>query len=113
VTSFYFRNGHSKGIAFIEYSSADDARNAVQKTDNSKIGNKVISVAISNPPARKTGQDPVTTGHSREEKVNQRKERVSLVPRALALKSVASSNGEKVTKKSNDEFRAMLMGKKD
>jgi len=48
-----YRNGHSKGIAFVEYAEEVAAAKALVKTDGMKIKDKEIEVAISNPPRRK------------------------------------------------------------
>ncbi|GFT14213.1 squamous cell carcinoma antigen recognized by T-cells 3 [Nephila pilipes] len=48
-----YRNGHSKGIAYVEYQVESAAANAVVNMDGTKIQDNVISVAISNPPPRK------------------------------------------------------------
>ena len=51
-----YRNGHSKGIAYVEYTSEASASKAIVQTDGMKIQDRLISVAISNPPARKDVQ---------------------------------------------------------
>ena len=48
-----YRNGHSKGIAYIDFLNANEASKAVLKLDNHVIEGYTISVAISEPPARK------------------------------------------------------------
>lgn len=48
-----YRNGHSKGIAFIEYEEEVSAATALVKTDNMKVRGQEIEVALSNPPKRK------------------------------------------------------------
>ncbi|GFQ70924.1 squamous cell carcinoma antigen recognized by T-cells 3 [Trichonephila clavata] len=48
-----YRNGHSKGIAYVDYHDETAAANAVMKLDGTKVKDHVISVAISNPPPRK------------------------------------------------------------
>ncbi|KAL0271899.1 UNVERIFIED_CONTAM: hypothetical protein PYX00_005061 [Menopon gallinae] len=49
-----YRNGHSKGLAYVDYEDEASAAQAILKTDGLLIGDKQISVAISNPPSRKT-----------------------------------------------------------
>ncbi|XP_043252724.1 squamous cell carcinoma antigen recognized by T-cells 3-like isoform X2 [Colletes gigas] len=51
-----YRNGHSKGLAYVEYEDVTTAGKALLATDGMKIGDKVISVAISQPPERKKVQ---------------------------------------------------------
>ncbi|KAK7595131.1 hypothetical protein V9T40_001564 [Parthenolecanium corni] len=48
-----YRNGHSKGMAYIEFEDETSAAHALLKTDGLEIEGKTISVAISNPPERK------------------------------------------------------------
>ena len=56
-----YRNGHSKGIAFIDYEDEVSAATALVKADNMMLKNKAIKVALSNPPKRKTDQEPSTS----------------------------------------------------
>jgi len=48
-----YRNGHSKGLAFVEFKDEATAAAALLKTDGMVKGESTISVAISNPPQRK------------------------------------------------------------
>merc|ERR1712012_405390 len=52
-----YRNGHSKGIAFVDYEDEVSAATALVKADNMMIKNKAIKVALSNPPKRKNEDD--------------------------------------------------------
>lgn len=47
-----YRNGHSKGLAYVEYVNSGDASRALVKTDNMVVDGKTIIVAISSPPQR-------------------------------------------------------------
>ncbi|CAG0909841.1 unnamed protein product, partial [Darwinula stevensoni] len=49
-----FRNGHSKGIAYVEYTNENSAKEALVGTDGMQIGEKTVSVSFSNPPTRGT-----------------------------------------------------------
>ncbi|VDD83521.1 unnamed protein product [Mesocestoides corti] len=51
-----FRNGVPKGLAYVEFATEDEASRALVATDGVVIGSKAISVAISNPPQRSSGQ---------------------------------------------------------
>lgn len=53
-----YRNGHSKGIAFIDYEDEVSAATALVKADNMMIRNKAIKVALSNPPKKNTQDFP-------------------------------------------------------
>ena len=48
-----YRNGHAKGIAFVDFEDEVTAAAALVKTDNMTIKTKAIKVALSNPPKRK------------------------------------------------------------
>ncbi|XP_023326445.1 squamous cell carcinoma antigen recognized by T-cells 3 isoform X2 [Eurytemora carolleeae] len=54
-----YRNGHSKGLAFVEYKDEVNAAKALVKTDGMKVKDKEIQVALSNPPKRKEEGEPV------------------------------------------------------
>ncbi|KAL7056596.1 hypothetical protein AAHC03_021036 [Spirometra sp. Aus1] len=54
-----FRNGMPKGHAYVEFATEEEASRALTATDGLTVGNKQISVAISNPP-RKT--EPLASG---------------------------------------------------
>lgn len=56
-----FRNGHSKGLAYVDFHDEVSAAQAILKTDGMKIGDKEISVAISNPPGRKADNTPAVS----------------------------------------------------
>ncbi|XP_076344868.1 spliceosome associated factor 3, U4/U6 recycling protein-like isoform X2 [Tachypleus tridentatus] len=133
-----YRNGHSKGLAYVEYCDEVSAATALVKTDGMKVDDKTISVAISNPPERKSfgktgggegsenkiiaslggGREPGPRGRGRTQ--------VSLLPRALQRTQPGTSRsndfqngingaGEDVntTKKqlTNNDFRNMLLKK--
>lgn len=51
-----FRNGKSKGLAYVEFEDEQSASKALIQTDGMLIGENQIAVAISNPPKRKQGQ---------------------------------------------------------
>jgi len=52
-----FRNGVSKGLAYVEYENEDSAGEAILKLDGSVLNEHTIAVAISNPPARNAPKD--------------------------------------------------------
>ncbi|VDL99314.1 unnamed protein product [Schistocephalus solidus] len=47
-----FRNGMPKGHAYVEFATEEEASRALTATDGLTVGNKQISVAISNPPRK-------------------------------------------------------------
>ena len=119
-----YRNGHSKGLAYVEYQDENSAAKALLATDGMKIDDKVISVAISQPPERKktpgieetslvkslggTTVSRTTFGMPRT--------LLSMVPRtvkAATSNGSASVTGNSVPQKmSNQDFRNMLLNKK-
>nr|XP_003704670.1 PREDICTED: squamous cell carcinoma antigen recognized by T-cells 3-like [Megachile rotundata] len=119
-----YRNGHSKGLAYVEYDDENSAAKALLATDGMKVSDKVISVAISQPPERK--KNPVTeettlvkslggTAVSRTT-FGMPKTLLSMVPRTV--KAATSNGSANVTgngvpqKMSNQDFRNMLLNKK-
>lgn len=50
-----FPSGQSKGMAYIEYGDEESAAKALASTDGQVLFEKQLSVAISNPPPRRTG----------------------------------------------------------
>nr|XP_033338957.1 squamous cell carcinoma antigen recognized by T-cells 3-like [Megalopta genalis] len=118
-----YRNGHSKGLAYVEYEDEASAGKALLATDSMKIGDKVISVAISQPPERKkvpaTVIPPVRSlGSSTVSRTTfgMPKTLLSMVPRTV--KTAATNGGVNtatngVTQKlNNQDFRNMLLNKK-
>ena len=135
-----YRNGQSKGIAFVEYASEAEAAKAIIATDGMELDGRAIEVAISNPPAKKGGKgaphsgpppaaeaaaaglEKSLGGGSREgPRGRGRSQLAALMPRALMTKAkdgagasgaVKAKNGsaQKEEPKSNQEFRQMFLG---
>jgi len=132
-----YRNGHSKGIAFVDYEDELGAATALIKTDNMKIKTKEIQVALSNPPKRKDeGQNPSdvrSLGGTEATEFGPRgkgRSQVAFTPRSISVPAKpptklepmkfvkpggvldaqpqAEGNGTKPSK-SNDDFRKMLL----
>merc|ERR1712141_97897 len=57
-----YRNGHSKGIAFVEYEKEAEAAVALLKTDGTKLKGVELQVALSNPPKKEESSSSVGTG---------------------------------------------------
>jgi len=102
-------------LAYVDFEDEAAAAHALLKTDNLDIEGKVISVAISRPPERKQTSllDEVASlgGRPREPR------RGGLMPRAVRLAmppATAPTNGAAApaAKKSNNDFRALLLAKK-
>ncbi|KAL4224155.1 Squamous cell carcinoma antigen recognized by T-cells 3 [Mactra antiquata] len=135
-----YRSGAPKGLAYVEFVDAQCAAQAVMKTDRLMIGDHEISVAISNPPARKpqTSRDETlfvpTLGGGKKETASRgvARTQVMLMPRAVTKKPGAQSSNTQVTQNkkestsetssdsknsakaggmSNSDFRNMLLKK--
>ncbi|XP_066592775.1 squamous cell carcinoma antigen recognized by T-cells 3-like [Prorops nasuta] len=118
-----YRNGHSKGLAYVEYDDVNSAAKALIATDGMTVGDKVISVAISQPPARKKTEEDLhqikslgSTSVSRST-FGLPKTLLSMVPRNVKLvtnngNDPSTSNTEISKPKSNQDFRNMLLNKK-
>ncbi|TRY70053.1 hypothetical protein TCAL_04845 [Tigriopus californicus] len=126
-----YRNGHSKGIAFVEYEKESDAQTALLKTDGTTIEDKEISVAISNPPERKGSQGQPSfasethvrsLGGGKKETGPRGRGRVQVafVPRVVQNSSKNAANNSKAddlpssksngsTVKSNEDFRNLIL----
>ncbi|XP_076641280.1 spliceosome associated factor 3, U4/U6 recycling protein [Halictus rubicundus] len=118
-----YRNGHSKGLAYIEYEDEASAAKALLATDGMKIGEKAISVAISQPPVRKKAPaTEIPAVKSLGSTIVSRttfgmpKTLLSMVPRTV--KAAATNGSAKKTtndvpqKLNNQDFRNMLLNKK-
>lgn len=115
-----YRNGHSKGLAYVEFQDESSAKKALLATDGMKIGDKDISVAISKPPERKKVVEDATQslGSSTVSRSNfgMPKTLLSMVPRSvkpIASNGSSNTSDEKVVKpKNNEDFRNMFLNKK-
>jgi len=118
-----YRNGHSKGIAFVDYEDEVSAATALIKTDNMKLKSKEIRVALSNPPKR---DEPVNAseikslGGTESTEFGPRgkgRSQIAFTPRSVSVlkKEVnGASNSQTESEverpaKSNDDFRKMLL----
>lgn len=115
-----YRNGHSKGLAYVEYHDEATAAKALLSTDGMKIQDKVISVAISQPPNRKKPQTEENEGQVKSLGGTSTSRRAFGLPKTLLYvpHSVkGSSNGSAASDRnaqsmSNQDFRNMLLNKK-
>ncbi|KFB51959.1 AGAP002959-PA-like protein [Anopheles sinensis] len=124
-----YRNGKSKGLAYLEYETVTAAKNAVLKMDQHVIDGLTISVAISSPPPKKNptatepnlalaGEDADGTGNSASSSLGSGKRQLAkgdvkqkispMIPTALLKKSAAAAAGNEKPK-SNDDFRKLLL----
>ncbi|XP_011499357.1 PREDICTED: squamous cell carcinoma antigen recognized by T-cells 3 [Ceratosolen solmsi marchali] len=117
-----YRNGHSKGLAYVEFEDINSARKALVATDGLMIEEKIISVSVSQPPQRKQvlNNDNVFSVKSLGGSSTSRstfgnpKTVLSLVPQVVK-KNVASDqmfdNGVTLSM-NNSDFKNMLCNKK-
>ena len=59
-----FKNGHTKGIAYVDFEDEVSAAAALVKVDNTTIKTKVVHVALSDPPKRKNDKESSASGSS-------------------------------------------------
>lgn len=125
-----FRNGKSKGIAYIEYENEKSASNAVMKLDQVKFRDHILQVAISQPPPYQGAKPSVPPMFRSLKGFGKRtnreatdpsimKPRMSFIPQSVQKKLQSTKNGgmapppaEELTKKTNDDFRKMILNKK-
>ncbi len=88
-----YKNGKSKGLAYVEFENEQDASLVLMKTDGMLIGENQIAVAISNPPRRK---EPSSFGGSVTADAS------GLNEKARSLGSGSYKTGAVVTKASNE-----------
>lgn len=105
VTKF---NGQPKGLAYVDFEDKDIAWKALQATNQTSIGEHVLTVVISAPPSKKETPAKLTT----KEPVRHSKSRLdisSFVPRSVQVKK----NIEQAVNisKTNADFRKMLLDK--
>ncbi|XP_001602582.2 squamous cell carcinoma antigen recognized by T-cells 3 [Nasonia vitripennis] len=119
-----YRNGHSKGLAYVEFDDENCAAKALVATDGMTIADKVINVAISQPPQRKhlPGTDESNTVKSLGGSTTSRshfgnpKTILSMVPRTV-IKNVTNNKSAEISGNgvlqplSNADFRNMLLKK--
>lgn len=116
-----YRNGHSKGLAYVDFVDDKSAGNAVLAVDGMSIGDKVISVAISQPPERRKANDDISTKSLGGTTVSRThfgvpKTLLSMIPRNVKpkIKNDLTESTTKTQSKpmSNHDFRTLLLIKK-
>ncbi|KAK0162802.1 hypothetical protein PV327_006548 [Microctonus hyperodae] len=115
-----YRNGHSKGLAYVEFEDKLSASKALLATDGITLMGNVISVAISKPPERKKNSDESThvkslggTNVSRTQ-MGVPKTMLSMIPRSVKKSTIGNGNintDNNVKSMNNEDFRNMLLNK--
>ncbi|XP_051160742.1 squamous cell carcinoma antigen recognized by T-cells 3-like [Leptopilina boulardi] len=115
-----YRNGHAKGIAYVDFENENEASKALLATDGIEIKGKMISVAISNPKERKkesSEEEHLTKSlgaHPSGKSFSHPKPALAMIPRNVQLTSVngnKSKSNETTTPLTNKDFREMLLKK--
>ncbi|KAF7687606.1 squamous cell carcinoma antigen recognized by T-cells 3 [Silurus meridionalis] len=94
------RSGKPKGLAYVEFENEAQASQAVLKMDRTKLENHTLSVAISNPPSRKTEFTPALGGIMPRQFQGTRgkgRTQVSLLPRSLHRQNTPQVKAENGT----------------
>ncbi|XP_054168370.1 squamous cell carcinoma antigen recognized by T-cells 3-like [Oppia nitens] len=123
-----YRNGHSKGCAYVEFTDESSAQLAVKESDGLLVDNRNIIVAISNPNAKPISREDrtfssVQTANGSDTFTRYSKTRINapMIPTALRVQR-QTQNGDKETSSgstsnsgqplSNNDFRNLLLTKK-
>ncbi|XP_071747860.1 squamous cell carcinoma antigen recognized by T-cells 3-like [Lepeophtheirus salmonis] len=107
-----FRNGKSKGIAYVDFENESDATNAIMKIDGMNFMGHFINVAFSNPPEKKKDMEPVSCLGG-----GVLKKQAPFLPRSILSKTrdvtegSSTSSTANTTPKSNADFRNLLLKK--
>lgn len=97
-----YRNGRSKGLAYVEFVNSNDAAKAIIATDNTEVRGFTIAVAISDPPKRKVeNNDTPAPEHTRNSKT---RIQIPLVPRIIQTNPAKPAQPTM----SNDDFRKLF-----
>ncbi len=65
-----YKNGKSKGLAYVEFEDEQSASKALLQTDGMLIDDRQISVAISNPPKRGSTNNELTKEEGKQRIAN-------------------------------------------
>ena len=113
-------------MAYVEFNSESSASKALVQTDNMKMGEYVLSVEISNPPARKDTQKPFKSisslgGATKDNLDGYRgkgRSQIAFVPRSVQTNATKSKDGPESNTSnlksgnSNADFRNMFLKNK-
>lgn len=118
-----YKDGKSKGIAYVEFADEKSASTAVMKADGMSVDGRELAVALSNPPKKNKPppSDMASLGggaRANPQTMSRPRAHIAFVPRSLMKKEPAkaaeATNGDGTAKaKSNQEFRNMFLSKKN
>ncbi|CAG9862009.1 unnamed protein product [Phyllotreta striolata] len=112
VRLIFKKNGQSKGIAYVEFETKEEARRALEALNSTRIDDCELFVAISDPPKpsqKKPDETLEPIRHSRS-----RLQVPLMVPRTVQIKNISekptqNDDSPAKVKKSNADFRNMLL----
>ena len=100
------------GLAYVEFEDEVSASIAMSKTDGTTFEDRLLTVALSNPPPRQDTKSTEKEEPSLGGGTKARRTQVSFVPNAVLRQTQSSSMPPPSAPKSNADFRSMLLNKK-
>jgi len=100
------RAGKPKGFGYIEYEQESGASAAIVALDGSLLGDRQISVALSNPPSRKPRQPGVDQQQRTKEQPGSRgraRTQLQLLPRSLQKTAAPAPSSQNSTQSSEEK----------
>ncbi|KAL3317829.1 Squamous cell carcinoma antigen recognized by T-cells 3 [Cichlidogyrus casuarinus] len=107
-----FRNGISKGIAYVEFEDANSASKALVATDGKEFEGKQLQVALSNPPQKTAAQVVAAPSNNKRPENRSARNQLGFLPRVLNRNGPTAhldNDAENKTEKSNADFRKMFL----
>ena len=93
------KSGKFKGFAYVEYSDSESAKKAILELNDTLVGDRKMSVAISNPPGKSASQkhsDSSLMTEKPEEGTKRKAKMNFMIPRAISQPKTKQSEGGKV-----------------
>ncbi|XP_057655116.1 squamous cell carcinoma antigen recognized by T-cells 3 isoform X1 [Diorhabda carinulata] len=97
VRLIYKRNGESKGIAYVEFKTPEEAQNVLKKCQSLTIDGNEVLVAISEPPKKKP-----TERSEKLRPVRHVRLEIPLIPRALLIKPSKKNENKNTENEENN-----------
>ena len=96
------KSGKFKGFAYVEYSDGDSAKKAILELNDTMVGDRKMSVAISNPPGKSSSQkhtDSSLMPEKPEEGTKRKMKMNFMIPRAISKPKNVQSDVSNVANK--------------
>ncbi|KAL5260457.1 hypothetical protein ACHWQZ_G010555 [Mnemiopsis leidyi] len=93
------KSGKFKGFAYVEYRDSESAKKAILELNDTQVGDRKMSVAISNPPGKTSSQrhnDSSLMSEKPEEGTKRKTKMNFLIPRAISQPRAKPSEGGKI-----------------